>query len=125
LAGLRKKSRAAASSASQYIAADYSVLEPGIKKSKKQQDLSQGRHRILCEAAEEFESTVIDVELALERILPEWQRLYQNMRLSEYVIQAQAILDHHEALRWSNDLVDFPCCTSSEQTLKTPCVTES
>jgi hypothetical protein len=39
---------------------------------------------------------VIDVELALERILPEWQRLYRNMGLSEYAIQVQEILDQHE-----------------------------
>jgi hypothetical protein len=90
-----------------FIAADYPIFEPNTKKSKKYKDLSQEKYRILCEAegrslahflleqwpssepsAVEFESTVIDVELALERILPEWQRLHRNMGLSEYVIQA-------------------------------------
>jgi len=99
-----------------FIAADYPIFEPYTKKSKKYKDLSQEKHRILCEAegrglahflleqwpslepsAVEFESTVIDVELALERILPEWQRLCRNMGLSEYVIQAQEILDHHKS----------------------------
>jgi hypothetical protein len=46
----------------------------------------------------EFESTVIGVELALKRILPEWQRLHRNMGLSKYVIKAQEILDHHKGV---------------------------
>ena len=95
-----------------FIAADYPVVEPDVRKSKRKQDRSREKHQILCEAegrrlasflpqqwpsselsAEKFESTVINVELALERILPEWQRLHRNMGLSEYVIQAQEILD--------------------------------
>ena len=95
------------------ITASYEGFEPDARKSKIQQDLSREKHRILCEAdgrnlahflleqwpssepsAGKFESTVIDVELAMERILPDWQRLHRNMGLSQYVNQAQEILDH-------------------------------
>ncbi len=98
-----------------FIAADYRTFESYVKKSKKYKDSSQEKHRILCEAegrslahllleqwpslepsAAEFESAVIDVELALKRILPEWQRLHRNMGLSEYLIQAQGILNCHK-----------------------------
>jgi len=98
-----------------FIAAGYPVLEPDVTESKGEQDRSQEKHRILCEAegrrlvsilleqwpssepsAEQLESTLINVELALERILPEWQRLYQNLALSEYIIQAQEILDRYK-----------------------------
>jgi len=98
-----------------FIAADYPVLEPDATESKREQDRSQEKHRILCEAegkrlafnileqwpssepsAEEFESTVINVELAWGRIRPDWQRLYQNLALSEYVIQAQEILNRYK-----------------------------
>ena len=101
-----------------FIAADYPIFEPNPKQSKAQQELAREKHRILCEAegrslarflleqwpsaepsAEEFESTVINVELALERILPEWQRLHQNMQLSKYVVQAQEILDRHKGAK--------------------------
>ena len=103
-----------------FIAVDYPVIEAGVKKSKGERDRFQEKHRILCEAegrrlalflleqwpssepsAEEFESTVINVELALERILPEWQRLHRNMDLSEYVIRAQEILDRYKG---ANDM---------------------
>ncbi|OCK76192.1 hypothetical protein K432DRAFT_428888 [Lepidopterella palustris CBS 459.81] len=98
-----------------FIAADYPIFEPDPGRSRAQQDLARENHQILCEAegrslarflleqwpnsklsAEEFESTAIDVDLALERIRPEWQRLCQNMELSKYVAQAQGILDRHE-----------------------------
>ena len=97
------------------IAADYPVFEPGTRKSKKEQDRFQEKHRILCEAegrrlasillkqwprsepsTEKFESTVLDGKLAMERIIPEWQRLHRNMLLSEYIIQAQNILDRYK-----------------------------
>lgn len=39
---------------------------------------------------------MVDVELAFRRILPEWQRLHQNIELSEYVLQAQEILGQHK-----------------------------
>ena len=101
-----------------FIAADYPVVKPDARKSKKEQDRSQEKHRTLCEAegrrlasflleqwpspepsAEEFQSTLVNVEQALERILPEWQRLHRNMALSEYAIQAQEILDRYEGAK--------------------------
>jgi hypothetical protein len=98
-----------------FIAADYPNLKPDTRKSKTQQELLRERHRTLCEVegrklagflvqqwpsseplAEEFKSTTINVELALKRILPEWQRLYQNLGLSQYVSQVQEILSNHK-----------------------------
>jgi hypothetical protein len=49
-------------------------------------------------SAEEFESTVINVKLAIERILPDWQRLHRNIGLSQYVNQAQEILHHYKGV---------------------------
>jgi hypothetical protein len=100
-----------------FIAADYPVTQPDARKSKEEQDRLQETHRILCEAegrrlatflleqwpssepsTEDFESTVLDGEPAMERILPEWQRLHRNMRLSDYTIQAQGILDRYKGV---------------------------
>lgn len=100
-----------------FIAVDYPIFDPNTKKSKTK-DLSRDRHQVLCEAegrslayflleqwpssepsAEGFVSTVVDVDLALERIIPEWQRLHRNMGLSEYTIQAQEILDRHSGAK--------------------------
>ncbi|RYO81474.1 hypothetical protein DL764_009764 [Monosporascus ibericus] len=47
-------------------------------------------------STEGFASSVIDINLALEKILPEWERLRQNKALSEYVNEVQKILDHHK-----------------------------
>jgi Protein of unknown function (DUF3638) len=125
-----------------FIAADYPLIEPDARKSKRQQDRSQEKHWILCGAegrrlasfllekwptsepsVEEFESTVINVELALERILPEWQRLHQNLGLSEYVIQAQKILDRYKGANdmsvpraWNKEPVAF-CATDRVSTI--------
>ncbi|KAF8867182.1 hypothetical protein BDZ45DRAFT_609382 [Acephala macrosclerotiorum] len=98
-----------------FIAVDYPIVVPDARKSKREQDRFQEKHRILCEvegrrlasfllkqwpssepSVDEFESTMINVDLALERILPEWQRLHRNMDLSEYVIQVQEILDRYK-----------------------------
>ncbi|KAL5325012.1 hypothetical protein ACEPPN_006134 [Leptodophora sp. 'Broadleaf-Isolate-01'] len=103
-----------------FIAADYSVIKPDGRKSRGEQARLQENHLILCEAegrrlatllleqwpssepsAEGFESMVLNGELAMERILPEWQRLHRNMHLSEYVIQAQDILDRYKG---ANDM---------------------
>jgi len=120
-----------------FITADYPVIEPDAGKSKREQDRFQEDHQILCEAegrrlatilleqwpssepsAKEFESEVINVKLALERILPDWQRLYQNLALSEYVIQAQEILNRHKGASdvsvpraWNTEPVAF-CATA-------------
>ncbi|KXX73436.1 hypothetical protein MMYC01_210194 [Madurella mycetomatis] len=44
----------------------------------------------------DFEAKVFNVERAMKSIVPEWQRLYQNQRLSAYLDQAQAVLDGHQ-----------------------------
>ncbi|KAH7323576.1 hypothetical protein BKA65DRAFT_511056 [Rhexocercosporidium sp. MPI-PUGE-AT-0058] len=119
----------------QLIATDYPVIGKGMKKNKKQQCLIQEEHRNLCEAegrrlvsflleqwpssepsAESFESTVLNSKLAVERILPEWQRLHWNLRLSEYVVQAQKIMDRHKGANdkqipqaWNMQPVPFYC----------------
>ncbi|KAF2706375.1 hypothetical protein K504DRAFT_459665 [Pleomassaria siparia CBS 279.74] len=93
------------------IAVDLPVPEPALKRSRLQPDPAREKHRTLCVAegtnladfvlkqwpnsepsAEGFESTVIDTELAMQRILPEWRRLHQNMELSEYIVRVQGIL---------------------------------
>ena len=120
-----------------FIAADYPVVESDARKTKKKQDRFQEKHQILCEAegrrlasfllkqwpssepaVEEFESTVLNGELAMSRILPEWQRLHRNMRLSEYVVQAQEILDRYKGANdmsvpraWNKEIAAF--CTPS------------
>lgn len=97
------------------IAANYPSLKTNKKQSKAQQDLAQEKYRTRCEdegrrlahflleqwpsskpSAKEFDLAVIDVKLALDRTLPEWQRLLQNMELSNYVDKAQKILDRHK-----------------------------
>ncbi|KAF2758009.1 hypothetical protein EJ05DRAFT_464946 [Pseudovirgaria hyperparasitica] len=42
-----------------------------------------------------FETTIIDLEDALERITPEWERLSRNRGLSIFVDQVQSILDRY------------------------------
>lgn len=41
-----------------------------------------------------FDADSIDISRAMERLQPEWTRLYNNWKLSEYLDQAQVILDH-------------------------------
>jgi hypothetical protein len=43
-----------------------------------------------------FNSSIIDTGLALERIVPEWERLHLNMSLSEYIVLVQDVLRHHK-----------------------------
>lgn len=100
------------------IAATYPSAESNPRKSIRDQVRFQENYRILCEAegrrlasflleqwpsselsVEGFESTVLNGELALERILLEWQRLHRNIGLSEYVIQAQKILDRYNSAK--------------------------
>ena len=94
------------------------VFEPDPENTKKQQNLAREKHGALCEAegksfarflleqwpspepsGEGFESTLIDVKMALESILPEFQRLHQNMELSKYVVRAQEILNRHKGAK--------------------------
>jgi hypothetical protein len=96
------------------ITADYPAFKPTRGESKIQQDLAKERHLFLCEtegrrlakflldqwpsstlAVQSFKASLIDVNLALARILPEWQRLYQNMELSKYATEAQKVLDRY------------------------------
>ena len=44
----------------------------------------------------EYTSTIIDINLALKKVFPEWQRLYRNWELLAYVTQAQEILDKYQ-----------------------------
>ncbi|CBX97993.1 hypothetical protein LEMA_P094020.1 [Plenodomus lingam JN3] len=43
-----------------------------------------------------FDSDELDIGLAMERVIPEWERLHSNLALSEYVIRVQDVLRHHE-----------------------------
>jgi hypothetical protein len=45
-----------------------------------------------------FDSDIIDLGLAMERIVPEWERLHSNSLLSEYVTHVQDVLRHHKGL---------------------------
>ncbi|MCJ1402282.1 hypothetical protein MMC11_005502 [Xylographa trunciseda] len=120
-----------------FIAADFPVIKTKARKGKGEHGRFQEEHRILCDvegrrlssfllkqwpssepSADGFESTVLNGELAMERILPEWQRLLWNMHLSEYVIQAQEILDRHKGANevpvlraWNKEPAAF--CTPS------------
>ncbi|KAM3068070.1 hypothetical protein ACMFMF_009436 [Clarireedia jacksonii] len=96
------------------IAAEYPAFEPNYQETTVQQDLANDRHRVLCEtegrrlvqffldqwpsstlSVETCKSCLINVNLVLEKILPEWQRLYRNSELSEYANEAQKILDRY------------------------------
>ncbi|KAH8590942.1 hypothetical protein B0O99DRAFT_690999 [Bisporella sp. PMI_857] len=116
-----------------FVALDYPVFESNDRRGKIKQDLFQEKHRIKCEAeggrlarflleqwpssepsVEEFESTVLDSEATLERVLPEWQRLHRNMLLSEYVTQVQEILDRYKGAKdisgprvWNKEFTAF------------------
>ncbi|KAH8814811.1 hypothetical protein F5884DRAFT_151839 [Xylogone sp. PMI_703] len=45
---------------------------------------------------EEFDSVVIYPKPAFKTLLPEWHRLYQNKKLSEYINQVEKILQNYE-----------------------------
>lgn len=73
----------------------------------KQEDLCEAESRNLAAhileqwpgeepTAEGFEAVLIDAEMAMERIRPEWQRLFDNRRLSDYIVQVQRILDRYK-----------------------------
>lgn len=49
---------------------------------------------------DEFSRPVlINLDLALKTVLPEWQRLYQNLELSHHIQQVQQVLDRHRVER--------------------------
>ena len=85
---------------------------------KRRIDKAQEAHRNICEAEgkrlakhflgqwpneeillNDFESDVIDTGLAMERVLPEWRRLHQNIELSEYIMKVQSVLECYKGLR--------------------------
>lgn len=97
------------------IATKYPTFKPNSRWNDSKQDLARERHHTRCKAEgwrlaqfllewrpdskpliKEFKSNVIDVQLVLEIILPELRRLHQNLKLSDYIDQAQDILDHHK-----------------------------
>ncbi|THC92491.1 hypothetical protein EYZ11_008029 [Aspergillus tanneri] len=57
---------------------------------------------------EGFESTYLNVHLAMKEIIPEWQRLYKNLQLFNYVQEVQMILDKHSAP--INSVDESPTC---------------
>jgi hypothetical protein len=100
------------------IAVDFPVFETSTTYTRAQLDLERKKHREMCVAegrrladfvleqwphselsAKGFESTMIDTKLSVQRILPEWHRLHQNMELSEYVLRAQRILYLHKGAK--------------------------
>lgn len=54
-----------------------------------------------------FSSTFLNVEKALKALLPEWQRLYHNLELSDFVDGAQRILNRHKGRRCKSLPQDF------------------
>jgi hypothetical protein len=85
------------------------------EKRQQMQTKAEAEHRKACEAEGKrlaqhfldqwphgevtlngFDSDVLDVGLALERVVPEWERLHSNLSLSEYIIRVQDVLTHHK-----------------------------
>ena len=85
------------------------------EKRQRMQTKAEAEHRKACEAEgkrlaqhfldqwphknvalNEFDSDILDVGLAMERVVPEWERLHSNLSFSEYVIHVQDVLRHHE-----------------------------
>ncbi|KAK6605240.1 hypothetical protein H4I95_05046 [Botrytis cinerea] len=106
---------------SSFIADDCPVVEPVASMTDMEKDWFHERHGALYKAegkrlalflleqwpsevlsAEGFESNLLNVKRVVKKVHPEWQRLIQNMRLSEYVAQAQEMLDRHKAERSSS-----------------------
>ncbi|KAF7944017.1 hypothetical protein EAE96_010427 [Botrytis aclada] len=94
------------------IVAGYPVFIPNREEPKDQQGSSEEMYRVLCEtegrsladflllqwpsselSVKEFKPLLIDAELALQKFIPEWQRLHRNMDLSNYVTKTQRVLD--------------------------------
>lgn len=79
------------------------------------QNKAKARHRKACEAEgkrlaqhflnqwpdrkvslNRFDSDLLDVGLAMERVVPEWERLHSNLLLSAYVSDVQDVLKNYE-----------------------------
>jgi hypothetical protein len=100
------------------IAVDFPVVESTLRRGRVQLDPAREKLQKSCLAEGrsladflsqqwpnleptigEFESTVIDTELAMERVIPEWRRLHQNMQLSEYLVRVQKVLNLHKCAK--------------------------
>jgi hypothetical protein len=55
-----------------------------------------------------FEFDVLDIDEIMERVLPEWTRLYANLRLLTYAKAVQQILDAHTGETDSPVLQEWP-----------------
>jgi hypothetical protein len=85
------------------------------EKHQRMQNKAEARHRKACEAEGKrlaqhflnqwpdrkvslngFDSDLLDVGLAMERVVPEWERLHSNLLLSEYVSNVQDVLKDYE-----------------------------
>jgi hypothetical protein len=85
------------------------------EKHQKMQNKAEARHRKACEAEgkrlaqhflnqwpdrkvslNRFDSDLLDVGLAMERVVPEWERLHSNLLLSAYVSDVQDVLKDYE-----------------------------
>ncbi|KAK5657566.1 hypothetical protein OQA88_3140 [Cercophora sp. LCS_1] len=42
-----------------------------------------------------FQGLELDIDQAIDAVLPEWARMYRNMRLSQYIDEIQHVLDRH------------------------------
>ncbi|OGM48391.1 hypothetical protein ABOM_003402 [Aspergillus bombycis] len=47
---------------------------------------------------EGFNQTYLDVPLAMKEVIPEWLRLYKNLRLCHHIDEVQAVLNIHSAV---------------------------
>ena len=107
-----KSGRPTAELLQKYISLAYMEFEGRSKLVDRAE--KEAKHAELCEAdgrrlanmlldqwpnqapsADGFESSVIDVDLAMEKILPEWERSRANRALSKYIKRVQAILALH------------------------------
>jgi hypothetical protein len=85
------------------------------EKRQRMQTKAEEEHRKACEAdanrlvqhfldqwpckevsQDGFDSDVLDVRLAMKRVVPEWERLHSNLSLSEYIIHVQDVLRLHK-----------------------------
>ncbi|PTU19911.1 hypothetical protein P175DRAFT_0547902 [Aspergillus ochraceoroseus IBT 24754] len=57
-------------------------------------------------SVEGFETTCLDTAQALKALLPEWQRMYQNMQLCDHVRKVQNILNYY--FKGKNDVLESP-----------------
>jgi hypothetical protein len=100
------------------IATAYFEFKPNFKQKRGRRDADRENYQMVCESdgarlaslilgqwpssdpsTEGFQSTSIDIELAMEKIFPEWERLRRNLELSEYIDQVQRVLDRYKGAK--------------------------